>query len=238
MIRRWLRDQDIDRTDAVSVLSLRGRSSSFNILDPEVRAEWAQRIGPADVLVFDCLPPALDALGLSEDKDSGRFLEALDELVSEAGIGQLGVVHHMGHSNERSRGDSRIEDWPDAKWKLVKDGDQEDDPRFFSAFGRDVSHGEVELVFNPLDRHLSVKTGGGNRADARASRLHDAVLDYVGLHPGCSQGKLELGVPGDDKAIRRAASELEDMERLLILRGPNRSKQHYLPEAAPSSENR
>ncbi len=37
------------------------------------------RGGHTDVLVIDCLRPALDALGLSEDKDAGRWLDAPDE---------------------------------------------------------------------------------------------------------------------------------------------------------------
>jgi hypothetical protein len=56
------------------------------------------------------------------------------------------VVHHMGHAAERSRGDSRLLDWPDALWKIVRDKDDEDDTgmddpqgsRYFSAYGRDV----------------------------------------------------------------------------------------------------
>lgn len=118
MLRRWLRDHGIASTDRVDVLTLRGKLSSFNILDPTTRARWATHIGRADVLVFDCLRPALDALGLSEDKDAGRFLEALDELTHQAAIPESLTVHHMGHSGERSRGDSRILDWPDALWKL------------------------------------------------------------------------------------------------------------------------
>lgn len=95
------------------------------------------------MLIFDCLRPALDALPLSEDKEAGRFLEFLDELAAEACIGELLTIHHMGHVGERSRGDSRILDWPDAVWKLVKDA--EDDStgpasvlRYLSAYGRDV----------------------------------------------------------------------------------------------------
>lgn len=247
MVRRWLRDQGIDNTDAVQVVPMRGRLSAFNILDPDTRAKWAERIGPADVLIFDPLRPALDSLALSEDKDSGRFLEALDELVATAGIGQLAVVHHMGHSGERSRGDSRIEDWPDAKWKLVKmdpaDGTEENYwPRFFSAFGRDVDQEEVQLRFNPLDRHLDVKPGGGNRKAAKQSALAQAILDYVTLYPGCSQGKIEASVTGDDKTIRREISRMEDQGVLRIEPGPNRTKQHYvvddrIPLATENVEN-
>ena len=50
----------------------------------------------------------LDALGLDEHRDAGRFLTAFDALLVEAGIRDAFVVTHMGHTNERARGDSRL----------------------------------------------------------------------------------------------------------------------------------
>src|SRR5690606_32963660 len=117
MIRRWLRDQGINRADAAAVVSLRGRLSSFDLLDPDVRAEWAaalRQVG-ARIVILDCLAPILDSLGLSEDKEAGRFLVAFDELLKEAGITEAILVHHMGHSGERARGASRLRDWPDVE---------------------------------------------------------------------------------------------------------------------------
>ena len=213
MIRLWLRDQDIRKTDAVDLVSLRGRLSAFNILDPGVRTEWAELIGQADVLVLDCLRPVLDALGLSEDKEAGRFLTALDELAREAGVSELLLVHHMGHSNERSRGDSRLLDWPDAIWKLVRDGVEQDAPdpdsppaRYFSAVGRDVEQPERRLAFDPDTRHLSIN--GPSRSLARVSDLENAVQEWVGKNPGCSQNNIEQNVEGKTGYIRSAVKSL------------------------------
>jgi hypothetical protein len=207
MIRSWLRDQSIVNADAVAVLSLRGRLSGFNILDPVVRAEWAEAIGAADLLVFDPLRPALDALGLSEDKDAGRFLVALDELMAEAGVQELVVVHHMGHSNERSRGDSRILDWPDALWKIVKEkAEDHGSARFFSAYGRDVSHPESRLAFDSENRHLSL--AGGSRHESRASQTETDLLNYALDNPGSSLNALVQGVVGDTNAKRQGLRNL------------------------------
>jgi hypothetical protein len=227
MIRSWLRDQAIDNTKSVEVLTLRGKLSGFNILDPVVRAEWAARLGPADLMVFDCLRPALDALGLSEDKDAGRFLVALDELVAEAGIGELVVVHHMGHSNERSRGDSRILDWPDALWKLVKaDAEDHGSARFFSAYGRDVDQPESQLAYDAETRRLSLC--GGSRHQAKGSAVEAAVFAFVQDNPGCSGGAIERGVQGDNNAIRQARTALIAAGLLRAVdHGPGRPKQHY-----------
>lgn len=232
MIRSWLRDQAIVNTDAVGVLSLRGRLSGFNILDPVVRAEWAQALGPADLLVFDCLRPALDALGLSEDKDAGRFLVALDELIAEAGVQELVVVHHMGHSNERSRGDSRILDWPDALWKIVKENAEDHaSARFFSAYGRDVFHPESRLAFDPENRHLSL--AGGSRHESRASQTETDVLNFVSDNPGCSGGAIERGLPGDNNTKRQAARNLV-AAGLLRMEKQGQTNAHYL--ADPGSD--
>ena len=232
MIHQWLADQGVCTTDAVDLLPLRGALSSFNIMDPTVRTEWANKIGPADVLVFDCLRPALDALGLSEDKESGRFLEALDELLREAGISELVLVHHMGHNNERSRGDSRLEDWPDAKWKLVKeDANDPTSTRYFSAFGRDVDQSEVRLAFNGETRHLSVD--GGSRKQDTADRISGSVLLFVASNPGCGVNQIEDGIEGDDSVIRRVLKSLVLTGELVMVKGSRNKHQHYLPGDEP-----
>lgn len=172
-LRRWLRDQDVQNVDAVTLIPLRGMVGSFDILDDETRKQWAAALATTspDVIILDCLRPVLDALGLSEDKDAGRFLVAFDALLHGAGASEALVVHHMGHGGERSRGDSRILDWPDATWKLIRqDGEDLTSPRYFSAFGRDVEVAESLLQFNPDTRHLDII--GGSR---RRSKVEDAL---------------------------------------------------------------
>lgn len=220
-LRRWLRDHAIENTTGVDVISLRGRLSAFNILDPHVRSQWAAHLGAADVLIFDCLRPALDALGLNEHTDAGRFLEALDELVAEAGIRELMVVHHMGHSNERSRGDSRIGDWPDANWKLVPtvldDGTpDEHGPRYFSAMGRDVAEPEAQLGYSEFDRSLHI--AGGNRREQAVSGAEQAILAFVeGAAEPPSGNELLAGLEGDHPKVkvRAARKRLVSAGRLI-----------------------
>jgi hypothetical protein len=121
----WYREQGIRAGDQVVVLPMRGGLSGFNILDPSVRAEWARRLRAigARYLILDCLRPFLDALGLDEQRDIGRFLVAFDALLAEAAIPEAAVVHHMGHSSDRARGDSRARDWTDVEWRLFREND-------------------------------------------------------------------------------------------------------------------
>lgn len=179
MVRDWLTDQAIVNTDAVAdVICLRGRVSSFDILNNRRRAEWASILNSigCDYLIFDCLRPVLDALGLDENHDGGKFLTAFDALLAEAGCsGDSMVVHHMGHSGERSRGDSRIEDWPDAIWKIVKEkSDDDSSPKYFSAFGRDVDVPQSKLDFNRKNRHLTYT--GLSKAVAKKHDDHDKLI--------------------------------------------------------------
>jgi hypothetical protein len=121
----------------------------------------------------------LDALGLDEHRDAGRFLVALDSFLAEAKIPEALIVHHMGHSGERSRGDSRLRDWPDVERRLVREDDDPGSPRFITAYGRDVDVSESQLAYDPLTRHLTINGGsrrrqGCGRTRGRHSRLEPA----------------------------------------------------------------
>jgi hypothetical protein len=172
----WLEAQQIRATDRVVVMPLRGRAGALDLLDPVRRREWAAALREAAVsfVVLDCLRPALDALGLDEHKDAGRFLVAFDALLADAGVDEALVVQHMGHTAERARGDSRLRDWPDVEWRLVR---QDDDPashRYISAYGRDVNMPEARLHFELAGRRLSL--GAGSRKDASAAAALEDVL--------------------------------------------------------------
>lgn len=236
MLRRWLRDQGIRHTDAIDVVSLRGKVGTFNILDDTTRAEWAERIGPTDVLVLDCLRPCLDALGLSEDKEAGRFLVAFDALCREAGAAEATMVHHMGHSQERSRGDSRLLDWPDVLWKIVRDTNDDDETieggdRFFSAMGRDVNVAEAQLDYTHETRSLMIC--GGGRADKKARGITSDIVEVMMAAPeGLGRNELvnKLKAFGAGRNVARLAVANAVQTGLLVIAegGPGRPNVHQL----------
>jgi hypothetical protein len=183
----WLRDQRIANDDRIIPISLRGQVSSFNPLDPAVRAQWVERLRRvgAEHLILDCLRPVLDALGLDEQHDAGRFLVAFDALLTEAAIPEALVVHHMGHGAERSRGDSRLRDWPDVEWRLMRRDEDAASPRFITAYGRDVDVHECRLVYDRETRRLTL--GDGSRRDERVGvALAAAVNVLIGQAEGLS----------------------------------------------------
>ena len=178
-LKRWYRDQHIQDTNCLVIFPLRGLAASFNIVDKQVRADWVLRLRARGVtyLVVDCLRPILDGLGLDEHHDVGVFLVALDELLVEAGIPDALVVHHMGHTNERSRGDSRLRDWPDVEWRLIRKDDDPASARFITAYGRDVDIEEQQLGYDAVTRRLTVV--GGSRRDAKIDEAVPAVLAFI-----------------------------------------------------------
>lgn len=244
MIRRWLRDQGIVNLHKVRVLSLRGRVGTFDLLDDRVRARWAKavRAESGDVVLFDCLRPVLDALGLKESTEAGRFLTAFDALLAEADVAEAAVVHHAGHatdaaeSGERARGDSRIRDWPDATWTLTRDrGDDEDGPlaRYLAAEGRDVHLSKAALTFDETTRRLTY--AGGSPRDVLAARFIPAVLDYLVENPGASGSAIEGAKLGERAAIRAAVRRAMSDGRIETRSGPRGASCHYLTDSVMRS---
>lgn len=239
MLQDWYTRQGIEREDRVALIALRGKLSSFDITDPQVLARWAETIAAVEpsVVILDCLRPVLDAIGLDEDKEAGRFLVAFDELMDRCGAGEAVVVHHMGHTGERSRGSSRLRDWPDVEWRLIRaDVEDPSSARYFSAYGRDVDQPERELTFNPQLRRLTVY--GGSRRDGELKVIGDEILDALNHHPGLSTAAIEreLGPSGHTRANIRAALQRAINDRQVVTRpGKGRGISHHLPDTAPHS---
>lgn len=211
MIRRWLCDQRIRNTPSVLEWTLRGQVGTFDLLNERCRAGWAAKLRDigCQYLIFDCLRPVLDALGLDENHEAGRFLVAFDALLNEAGITNAAIVHHMGHGQERARGDSRLQDWPDAIWRLVREGDDLNGPRYFSAYGRDVNVPEGRMTLDPATRRFTYNRI--SRADSKVEAAYSSLIRLLAASPmNKSDIESELGPSGDGHtraSIRDAMKE-------------------------------
>ena len=264
-LKRWLRALNIRNSASVKVQTLRGAAHKFDIFDPKVRAEWVAlfKRHATVYLILDCLGPILNALGLDENRDAGRFLVQLDRLLQESGIPNLMLVHHMGHGAEngvaRSRGDSRIRDWPDIEWMLMKPAERRtskkddgaeppDTRRTFKAFGREVDVWEQQLDFDPTTRLLTL--GGTLQEVAQKAKVDKAaavvpvVVDHVRQNPGISQNKLreDLKKHGLSRDAAIAAIDMAISRNLVGVEvGPNNAKRHRVvgepaPQTLPSPE--
>jgi hypothetical protein len=208
LLTDWWARQEIEHADRVAIVSLRDRVRSFDLTDPETLTRWVDILAPLEpsFVVLDCLRPALDAAGLDESREAGRFLVPFTELLGRVGAAEAVIVQHMGHQGERARGDSALLGWPDANWKLVR-GSADDDhsTRYFSAFGRDVDVRECELGFNSMTGEL--RAVGGSRREGAASEALPAILALLGDGEWRSGRQVELGLADSDHdraAIRTA----------------------------------
>jgi hypothetical protein len=232
MLRRWLRDQQITNTAAVAdVVALRGRAGAFNLLDDRCYTQWATRLADlgCDYLILDPLRPALDAAHLDERNEVGQFLIAFDALLTEARIGDTLLVHHMGHTNERARGDSRLQDWPDAIWRIVREDTDPASPRYFSAYGRDINVPEGGLGYDPATRRLTYAQG--TRGDIKTEAAYTELLAFLTERDEPLSGRaIAEGLPGDHtrKAIRDALAKAVKDGAVAIEQGPRRAKLHRL----------
>lgn len=196
MLRRWLGDHAIQRTDRVHVEMFRGKT--WDIRDEKIRMQWATYLRELDteIVIVDPLGPVLFALGINENDNTevGTFLHALDALVAESGASELLVTHHTGHSGERSRGATVLRGWPDAEWRLMNEETAPgrepaaDATRFFAANGRDVALRDTALEYDGPTRHLSL--GVGNRATHATEKHSPLVMEIVETMPGMNNSAL------------------------------------------------
>lgn len=233
----WFRKHAIQNDDRVLIIPCRGAVSAFNLLHQETRAQWADLLRGFNVeyLVLDCVRPFLDAFGLDEHRDAGTFLTALDALIVDAGISEACVIHHMGHSGERSRGDSKFRDWPDAEWRLVRESDDPASARFLSAYGRDVEQPEAKLDFDHNTRKLTIS--GGSRKDTGHELALSAVLEFLAesdKHP--SGREIEKAFKDSDfvrSEVKGAIALGIRTKAILTHPGPKRSTLHQIGPSAP-----
>ena len=238
-VQQWMRDQNIRNTGAVAdVITLRGNVAAFNLLDEQCRAVWVQRLADVgcDYLIIDCLRPVLDALGLDENRDVGRFLVAWDALMKDAAIPDATLVQHMGHANERARGDSRLLDWPDVGWKLVRENDDPSSPRYFSAYGRDVNVPEGRLSFDAATRRLTYAAGSRHavKVEEAVNAIIKLLAESADGDDGLSGRAIEIALAGEQPrdTVREAlknALHVDDEKRLIgVKKGKRNAKLHHI----------
>lgn len=232
MLLEWLKAVKLSLKGAASLelFSFRGQASSFNIMSPKSRDEWAERLNACGVgyLIMDCLAPAMAANGLDENDNSAvaAFLNALDEINRMAHVTGSLMIHHMGHSGERGRGASRLRDWPETEIHLIVDGQGQDDnghlrpraQRFIAGEGRLGAFDEVGLSFDESNHALFVSSG--SRLEAATDAAYPVVMNYVSQNPGCTKSSVYSNAPGARRIAKETAlRELIDDGSICVHQG-------------------
>ena len=164
MLSDWMDTTGIGTGKRTKWYPLRGQAGKFDIVDDRRRASWARELAGTEILFVDPVGPWLVAMGVTDESDNPGarlLLDALEALRQEAGIDEILIATHAGHTDpSRSRGPSVLMEVPDALWNLrFAKGEKRDNPdakRVFSATGRidTVSH---ELYYDRKTRALSIE---------------------------------------------------------------------------------
>lgn len=237
---RWLRDRGINNADGVHVFNLRGFTLPLSV--PLVRdfiTEWlrVRRIG---VWIVDPFARAFSGGGdENNNADVAPFLEILDGIKEASGVTELIMPTHTGRAEfaqgaERARGATRLDDWCDVRWLLVKD---DEGNRYFRATGRDVETEETRLEFDPLTRALTLGSGArppkASRSNGRgdwgaqggaqgqSAVVEDILLEVCADEPGSTMRQIRAesrrrGVSVGNVRLAEGAKRLAQQGRLRI----------------------
>lgn len=221
MLQEWLKAQGMSRKvlQYLHILSFRGLASSFSITGPNEVREWSDRLRDLNpgYVILDCYAPAVNANGMDENSnsDAGLFLGMWDEMIKSCGATGSLISHHMGHSNERGRGASKLRDWPETEMHLIVEGQGEETdtgrlrpraPRYLSGEGRLGAFDEIQLQFDESTKHLVVS--GGSRAEAAREAAKPDVMAFLSTTPGASKTMVDKALPARNGATARAIAIL------------------------------
>lgn len=243
MMVSWLKDTELQHPERLRLQNLRGKRVP---LDTKYGQEWTiDWLRRNEVRTWIIDPAVRAMIGWGDENDNGAvtlFTDKLDEIKEKAGVHELIVAHHTGRAEqvigeERARGATRWDDWPDSRWILTKMTGSE--TRFIRMTGRGEDFPERALSYDPQRRRVALVGGGdplasADRRTAADESLKAQILAHVTENPGLTQNKVMqgLGITSQSKA-GPAFSALKSERKIHTLDGPNRSKLHY---AGPAPE--
>jgi hypothetical protein len=157
--------------------------------------QYAQRM-QIGLMIVDTLHVASQGYVTDENDNNemSAFVHLLRKLVKAAGIGQLLVIHHTGHSTAaRGRGASTLAADFDGMWFLnVSESEKFDSPRSLSAKGRKLGVQPVELVYNMATESYSYR--GSLPARAGSDSVDpDLMKEYLRFADKVSEYHRERG---------------------------------------------
>lgn len=208
LLDEYIRPVGLENPDNLQVANLRGHA--VNILS-EMGREYAinqLKAHRATVWTIDSLARLARMAGVAE-KDNDEMLDllmAIDHIKEAAGVKVSFTIAHTGRAEmeegkERARGATVIDDWPDARWIMTKDGEA----RFLNVEGRGVRLETTALAFDPATGRST--RGIGDKSDVRAAGGVQAVATIVTETPGINQSGLEKRVKEAMKCGAQAARD-------------------------------
>lgn len=229
MLQRWTAALEIQNPNRFVVANLRGYGVRLGTPEGD---EWAvQWLRQYDVQMWIIDPYAMAFAGESENDNTevARFTDSIDQIKERADVDSAVLGAHFGRQSfeagdEHVRGATRLDDWADARWIMVKN----EDDRFFSASGRDVLVEESRLSYSSQSKRLTLMEG--NRYGRGTEVLEGKILQYVARATNSKQGDemraaitkaaIEHSVEGKATRIRESLKRLLARGTLVLVTGP------------------
>lgn len=246
MMVTWLKDTNLQHPEKLRLLNLRGKRVP---LDTKYGQEWTiDWLRRNEVRTWIIDPAVRAMIGWGDENDNHAvtvFTDKLDEIKERAGVKELIVAHHTGRAEqaageERARGATRWDDWPDSRWILTKMIGSE--TRFIRMTGRGNDFPERALSYDPQRRRVALVGGGDPLASADRSTVANEtlkvqLLDVITNSPGLTKNKVmdACGITSQ-RAVGPALSALESEGKIHTIDGPNRSKLHYAGPAPTADD--
>lgn len=249
MMVSWLKDTQLQHPERLRLKNLRGKRVP---LDTKYGQEWTidwLRRNEVRTWIIDPAVRAMIGWGdENNNQDVTMFTDKLDEIKEKSGVSELIIAHHTGRAEqvvgeERARGASRWDDWPDSRWILTKMVGSE--TRFIRMAGRGNDFPERALAYDPQRRRVTLVGGGdplasADRQTAADESLKAQIVDFIAANPGLSQNKVMqgIGIRSQGK-VGPIFSALKTERKIHTIPGPNSSQRHFIgpaPEDASAGE--
>lgn len=237
MMDSWLRDVEFEHPERLRLLNLRGKRIPMHTKPGQ---KWVIKwLRDRNIRTWIIDPAVRAMIGWGDENDNNAvtlFTDMLDEIKDKAGVSELIIAHHTGRAiqeqgEERARGATRWDDWPDSRWILTKINGG--DTRFIRMLGRGKDLPERALSYEAEHRRLTLVGGGDPLASADRATFEDRalatkILDFITANPGLSKNKVMDGVGlTSQRKAGPILSALVSSGKVYTVAGPNKSQLHY-----------
>ncbi|MFW5472304.1 AAA family ATPase [Knoellia sp. CPCC 206450] len=215
--------------DRFLVANMRGRANPFR--DREARAHLGQamRAQSVEALVIDPFSVAYSGMDANNPTEVRGWLTQLDDWFrGDVGGREIVLTAHAGWGAEdRARGASSLEDWPDSILTLRSSGRSQH--RTLSVRGRDVGVDNVAVHMDPETRSL---TAAARTPEQPLQTLAESCLNVISEQPGLNTEQVAVALRLRGIGFRKgeenqALRELAETGLVSVRQGARGARLHF-----------
>lgn len=225
MFAAWCRDLGLPE-DRLLVANMRGYGNPLGSKDAKDKLAKVMRSHAVEVLVIDPFSVAYTGQDANSPYEVRTWLTQLEDWFRGQAEGrEIVLTAHAGwSSDDRARGASSLEDWPDSIITLKSNAQSQ--RRTFAVRGRDVTVDPVAIEMHPETRVL--QTGGVSRQEPLSEACLEIVREETGLNTEqISTALRDKGVSFRKGEENRALRELIASGQVKVRLGSKGARLHY-----------